>query len=75
MGGRKPGIVCKRGHVFNETNTYYSHGRQHCRRCASIRERTYREKKKNGKTNERFISAGVQETTVLTDCVSNRIWD
>ena len=39
--GQRP-TTCKRGHVFDEANTYTWRGERQCRTCASERARTYR---------------------------------
>ena len=38
---------CKKGHAFDEQNTYLYHGHRHCKTCALERQRVSRAKAKN----------------------------
>lgn len=38
---------CKRGHAFDESNTYWDNGRRACRICRAACARRYRERKSN----------------------------
>lgn len=40
--GRPRAARCKRGHIFDEANTYHYRGRQHCRLCRSQEARERR---------------------------------
>lgn len=45
--GHKTQTHCKRGHLFDEKNTYHWKGTRHCRACIRIREHIRKAKKKD----------------------------
>jgi len=44
--GNRDKIICIRGHIYDNTNTYYYKGMRRCRLCRNLWQRGYMERKK-----------------------------